>query len=620
MITEAFAIPVDGPPIHQPPVHQPPNHPSRISKPRIDGPPVHEPPAIDSRSSDSHKTDSSVSDPLIVRLIHTLNQMDPDRLGRLYETADQNDVPFEQLAIENGLADERFIAEAYANHYLLPLFDPPSDCPPPIDVSLCKVLPAELCCQHLVAPLSDDGQTIEVAVFSPDSLLLADEIRLITGRQMRPFFTTLSVMRKLLAVMYGNQSLTQATPPKISAPPPAGRWFSEAVEHGSCGALQPPAARYLSELIDHVLGFGASDVHIEPAVQGHRVRVRLDGALDEFAPPSPEWSESMVTHLVSRSQIEVADIDMPQEGAFQLCRGKRQVDVRVHTCPTHGGRKTVLHLTDHDSLPSDLLSLGMRELDRRILAKTLSAEKGLVLVSGPTGSGKSVTLAACLDYRNDHRTNLCTVEENIDLPLPGVNQIRIRPDQGLTYSMALRGVLRQDPDVILVGELDCDQTAADCMRASSSGRLVLSALREANSVGCLGRLAELNVRPANIARNLAAIVSQRMVRRLCPDCKDPHPISAELAKKFGIDPNQTMYRDIGCRKCRQSGYRGKFPVFEVIRVSPKIAELIRTRANPAAIRRAAVGQGTRLLRQAAIDQAVAGETSLKAAFATFGTR
>ncbi|TWU60783.1 Type II secretion system protein E [Rubripirellula tenax] len=562
-----------------------------------------------------------VHDPLIVRLINTLNCLEPARLEMLYQAAEENDISFDELAVDSGLADERLIAETYAKHYLLPMFDPPADVAVPVDVLVSKMLPAEFCRRHRIAPLSVDGQTIEIAMFSPDSLLLADEIRLAAGRQMRPMFTTLSVIRRLLDVMYDEQQVCQGTSPTLTTGLPSiqscAPWF-DVSDHRI--TLPLAAANYMNELVDHALSFGIQDVHIEPVAEGHRVRLRFDQTLEDYDHPSPTWSGDIVQQLESLGRIVEDSDDVPREGSFQLRGETRLVDVRVNTCPTLVGVKTVLRLIDRQSVPVDLVDLGMTDRQRDDLSDALRGEGGIVLVAGPLGSGKSTTLAACLRELQNEQSNIYAVEENIDLPIPGVHQVRLQNDCGLTYAATLRGLLRQDPDVIMVGELDHEKTADACFRAASGGRMILTSMRDANSIGCVDRLAELGIKPTTAARSLRAIVSQRMARRLCDNCKTLHAVDPAWATKFAIAPGEKLYRPNGCDQCRQSGYRGRVPIFEVIRVTRPIAEMIANQEGPGMIRRAVVDNGVRLLRQSAIDKAIAGETSLKAAVATFGTR
>ncbi len=558
-------------------------------------------------------------DPLIVRLSETLNCLDPVRLGQLYELADEHCVSFEELAIENGLACERSIAQAYASHYLMPLFDPPVDKPTPIDMSVCKILPAQLCRDNLLAPLSDDGSTIEVAIFSPDSLLLADEIRLVTGRQMRPLFTTLSVVRRLLAEMYSDHQPPTRRHAKIPIPVvcsgtdwicgPSGRM-----------TLAPEPASYFNELMERAVQQGASDIHIEPLQEGHRVRLRIDQTLKDYASPSPSWSHQIVEQLGELGRIHLADFRLPQEGSFQLQNTSRKIDVRINTCPTMDGLKTILRLVNRVNVPNDLVSLGMDDSARSQLVKAMGGGEGLILVTGPAGSGKSTTLAACLNELHSDRVNICTAEQNIDIRLPGVNQVPVRPELGLTYASAVLNLLRQDPDVLMVAEMHDDETASACFRAAAGGRLVLSSMFQPDAASCLNSLNGMGIKPSTIARTVRAVVSQRMVRRLCDQCRQPHPIEAELAKRFAIDANATVYRSVGCQHCRQTGYQGRFPIFEVVRITRRIAESIQKQESSSAIRRAAAADGVKLMRQTAIDRAIAGETSLKAALGIVAAR
>ncbi len=569
----------------------------------------------------------STKDPLIVRLLRASQQLDPERLEELCNAPSKNEVSFEELIIRSGLADERQIAEAYASHYLMPLFDPPEDTPPPVDPAVAQVLPSRLCRDHLIAPLSDDGSTLEVAVFSPDSLLLADEIKLLTNRQMRPMFTTLSVVERLLSVLYEEGSWTSAVTSTSSAnfeevdDEPEDLDDEDAQEAGEIVHLDqaPPPGRdgriirYVNSIFEQALQTGASDIHIEPYEDNCRVRLRIDGVLTEIAPPPMPMLNSVVSRLKVLSKMDIAERRLPQDGAIGLRSGVHRVDMRVNTCPTVYGEKVVMRVLDKNALPHDLTSLGLDERQYRDLSEAIRSPHGLMLVTGPTGSGKSTTLYSCLNYLNDSETNICTVEDPVEFKFGGINQVQTRTKVGLTFASALRSFLRQDPDVIMVGEVRDNETADICMRAALTGHFVFSTLHTNDALSSITRLQDMGIEPFLLSSTIRLLVAQRLLRRLCDECKIAEQVDPESAKRYEINPKAIIFRPGGCSRCRETGYKGRLAVFEIIRINSKLSEMIQTGETVAALKRAAAADGMKSLQQSAVTKVVSGDTSLEEA-------
>ena len=394
----------------------------------------------------------SEQDPLILRLLNTICVLDPEKLAELWDAPFTNDVTIEESILRCGLASERQIADAYAHHYLMSVFDPPADSPPPVDPDIANVLPSRLCRDHLIAPLTDNGQILEVAVFEPDSLLLADEIKLLTGRQMRPLFAPLSVIERLLNVLYEEGSWTD----KVSSASPANfeevddetdeaddEDSQEAGEIVHLDQAPPPGRdgriiRYVNNLFEQALQTSASDIHIEPYEDVCRVRLRIDGVLAEVSPPPMPLLNAVISRLKVLSKMDIAEKRIPQDGAIGLRSGDHRVDMRVNTCPTVYGEKIVMRVLDKNALPHDLTKLGLDERQYRDLTEAIRSPHGLMLVTGPTGSGKSTTLYSCLNALNDSETNICTVEDPVEFKFSGINQVQTRNKVGLTFSSALR--------------------------------------------------------------------------------------------------------------------------------------------------------------------------------------
>ena len=574
----------------------------------------------------SSTASQSASDPLIIRLLRTMDLLDTDRLEELSSSTSRDEVTIEESIIRSGLADERQIAQAYADHYLMPLFDPPSDSPPPVDPSIAKVLPSRLCRDHLIAPLNDDGQTLEVALFAPDSLLLADEVKLLTGRQMKPLFAPLSVIERLLNVLYEEGSWSDAVATTTTAN------FEEVEEHDDFDAedaaeaceivhldqAPPPGRdgriiRYVNNVFEQALQTGASDIHIEPYEDACRVRLRVDGVLAEIAPPPMPLLNAVISRLKVLSKMDIAERRLPQDGAIGLRSGNQRVDMRVNTCPTVYGEKIVMRVLDKNALPHDMTKLGLDERQLRDLSESIRSPHGLMLVTGPTGSGKSTTLYSCLNYLNDSETNICTVEDPVEFKFAGINQVQTQSKVGFTFASALRSFLRQDPDVIMVGEVRDGETAEICMRAALTGHFVFSTLHTNDALSSVTRLKDMGIEPFLLASTIRLLVAQRLVRRLCIECKEPYQLDAAIAKRHGLDHSVPVFRAKGCARCRETGYRGRLAVFEIIRINSQLREMIQSGETVDALKRAAMADGMTLLAQSAAAKVKTGETSLEEA-------
>ncbi len=285
--------------------------------------------------------------------------------------------------------------------------------------------------------------------------------------------------------------------------------------------------------------------------------------------------------------MDIAEKRVPQDGAIALRTGDRRIDLRVSTVPTVYGEKIVMRILDKGAIPIDLMGLGFDERQSKDLIESIQMPHGLMLVTGPTGSGKSTTLYACLNKLNEPDTNICTVEDPVEYKFKGINQVQVKTQVGLTFAGALRAFLRQDPDVIMVGEVRDQETAGICLRAALTGHFVLSTIHTNDSLSAINRLVDMGIEPFLLASTLRVLEAQRLVRRLCKSCKEAFECDAETAKVHGLEEGQVLYRPVGCDQCRGAGYKGRVGVFEVVRITPRMANLIQTRASLPELRTAA---------------------------------
>ncbi|WP_322095323.1 GspE/PulE family protein [Paraburkholderia bannensis] len=379
-----------------------------------------------------------------------------------------------------------------------------------------------------------------------------------------------------------------------------------------------PSVRLLADTLREAARRNASDLHVEPLEQGWRVRLRIDGVLHEIARPPAHLRDAFVTRIKVLARMDIAERRIPQDGRLRLApRGdaQPQEDYRVNSLPTIHGEKLVLRRLE--ALPADLSlsALGLDVTQREALSAAIGAPHGLVLVTGPTGSGKTLSLYCFLQKLNDASRNLCSVEDPAEIQLAGINQVNVREKAGLTFALALRALLRQDPDVIMIGEIRDEETASVAVKAAQTGHLVLSTLHTNDAPAAIARLIDIGVEPYNLAAALRLITAQRLVRKLCPQCRQPSDASAATLRAAGLADDAQPYIARGCEACHGIGYRGRVGIHEVMPVSAAMRDMIVARRSAQDIARLARTEGVATLRDAALARVRDGTTSLAEALA-----
>ena len=563
--------------------------------------------------------------PLIVQLLRPKRRIDAQRFEAIREAQLKENVTVEELLIRKGLANEQDIASAYADYYLIPLYSPANVLEP--DSRIASLLTEKFCRDHLIVPLTIDGDKLSVAFFTPNELLLVEELQLLTGFEIQPLFATLSTIENTMLALFSESSWSGGPTA------PSGKDFEEIDENRAdtpdenaieevvhLDQLPPPGRdgrviRFVNQIFEQALAIGASDVHIEPLEDRCRIRLRVDGRLNEASPPPMSMFTPIVSRIKVLAKMDIAEKRLPQDGAIALRSGARRVDLRVNTCPTVHGEKVVMRVLDKNTMPLNPSELGLDERQIHDLTESIQMPHGLMLVTGPTGSGKSTTLYACLNVLNRGETNICTVEDPVEYKIKGINQVQTKAQFGLSFADVLRSFLRQDPDVIMVGEVRDSETAQICLRAALTGHFVLSTLHTNDALAAVNRLIDMGIERFLLASTLRAVVAQRLIRRLCVHCRSPYQLDAETAAQYDLQPDETIYRPQGCKECRDRGYKGRIGVFEVIRITSGLADLIQRGATLLELRQMAVEQGMKLLSQSALEKVRAGLSSLEEALA-----
>jgi type II secretory ATPase GspE/PulE/Tfp pilus assembly ATPase PilB-like protein len=403
--------------------------------------------------------------------------------------------------------------------------------------------------------------------------------------------------------------------------PGGGGRLQALIDEGMSAAAQPqleiapedsPVVKLIEELIGDAVRAGASDLHLEPEERVIRIRHRVDGTLTHTDTIPRELQPPLVSRLKVMAGLDIAEQRLPQEGRITQTVAGREVDFRVSTFPTVFGEKVAIRILEKDKLVRGLEDLGLNRRNLALFTDLLNRSRGIVLVTGPTGAGKTTTLYSALNVLGGREKNIMTVEDPVEYEFPTIRQTQVRPRAGLTFASAIRSLLRQDPDIIMIGEIRDPETAQLAVRAALSGVLVFSTLHTQDSPGAMPRLMDMGVEPYLIASAMAGVVNQRLVRLICSECKAPATYPAEVLAKVSLTPSDgvTFYKGTGCDRCGQTGYHGRTGVYEILTVDTAVHDLIRTRADSRQIKEAAQRGGFKSLLDDALSKAVIGQTTL----------
>ncbi|MDF8332709.1 type II secretion system ATPase GspE [Novosphingobium cyanobacteriorum] len=444
------------------------------------------------------------------------------------------------------------------------------------------------------------GETATLAMREGADPLLLLDLRRLLGRPLATRRVTAPEFEKLLAEAYavdgsaaalaGEMGIGDGLDPLATGLPSAEDLLDSADD--------APAIRLINGLIAEGLRQGVSDIHVEPYEQALVVRMRVDGVLAEKLRMPPHVAPVLVSRIKVMARLDIAERRVPQDGRITLSLGGRLVDVRVSTLPARTGERVVLRLLDKENAGLDLAHLGLSDKAADVLTRAIAEPNGIVLVTGPTGSGKTTTLYAALRLLNDGQRNILTVEDPVEYAVDGIGQTQVNPKVGLSFAAGLRAILRQDPDVVMVGEIRDRETADIAVQASLTGHLVLSTVHTNDAAGAITRMRDMGVEPFLLASTLRAVIAQRLVRRLCPHCRREHAIDPGMAAAIGMKPVRPVFKATGCPQCAHTGYVGRIGVYEALRVDEAMRQMIHDNADEVAIARHAFADSPRLAKAA----------------------
>jgi len=478
-----------------------------------------------------------------------------------------------------------------------------------------STIPKETALGLQVVPLRIESGTLHVIANAGNIEQVKSDIGFITGLCVEVELVSTQELDIFISRFYGKPSIKEVNKLQTTYRQTGSQDVTDPREEEfSASAFQSvsSAVSIASRMISEAIRLGASDIHVEPYEKYLRIRFRLDGVLKEISKQPIETSRALISRLKIMADLDIAEKRRPQDGRIRVKEGGRVVDIRVSSLPTDFGEKIVLRILDKTQLKLDLSVLGFDDLELALFQKTIRLPYGMILVTGPTGSGKTTTLYAALSSINAPGVNITTIEDPIEYNLAGINQTQVRSDIGLTFAAILRSILRQDPNIIMVGEIRDGETAQIAIRAALTGHLVFSTLHTNDAPSALTRLVDMGVEPFLVASSVRMILAQRLLRKVCPDCSGPIELRTEerAQLQLGEDPQVSFHKGCGCSNCNHTGYRGRRAVYELLSIQDSLADRIARGALVSEIRSSARSHGMRTLRDSAIDAARSGITSI----------
>ena len=537
----------------------------------------------------------------IINILLNERIINEEQLDKAKTEKEESGKSLARILIDQGFVDEETLMSVFAKKRGMPFVELSNY---PVDISTVAMVPEGLARRYLILPIGFDknGELI-VAVTDPDNVFALDDIRILTGCEIKPVITTESDLLMAIKRYYKMEEISGIG--------------DEAEEEELSGvrevAEEAPITKLVNLVLARAVGDRASDVHIEPQEKDIRVRFRIDGVLHEFMRSPKRVQAAILSRLKIMANMDIAEQRKPQDGRTTLIIDNKVVDFRVATLPTVYGERVVLRILKKEGILIELEKLGFLSKTLKRFESSFTKPYGAILVTGPTGSGKSTTLYATLNVLNSNEKNIITVEDPVEYRLDGLNQVQINPRAGLTFASGLRSILRHDPDIIMVGEIRDHETALIAIESALTGHLVLSTLHTNDAPSAITRLTEMGIEPFLISSAVDCVLAQRLARKLCPKCKEAYEPSPEIRKEFGLplDKDITLYRAKGCNKCNNTGYRGRIGLYEHMIVSEDIERLTIERASTEEIKKVAISEGMITLQEDGLEKVVKGMTSLE---------
>ncbi len=544
------------------------------------------------------------------------NLLSEEQANSAVDEATKEKLPFVQYITGKNLVKAIDIATLAATEFGIPLLDIGSL---DIENETSSLIKEDLISKHHALPIFKRGNRLFVAIADPTNISALDEIKFQSGLSTEAILVEADklekVIEKTLSDADESMDMSDFDDNELD-----GLDYEDTEKDDDAvtknDADDAPVVKFVNKILLDAIKKEASDIHFEPYEKFFRVRLRMDGILQEVAKPPVNLTPRILARIKVLSRLDISERRIPQDGRMRMKISKnRAIDFRVSTCPTLFGEKAVLRILDPSSAQLGIDALGYEKFQKQLYMDALSKPQGMILVTGPTGSGKTVSLYTGLNILNTEGVNISTAEDPAEINLPGVNQVNVNPKTGLTFAAALRSFLRQDPDIVMVGEIRDLETAEIAIKAAQTGHMVLSTLHTNDAPQTLGRLVNMGVPPYNIASAVSLIIAQRLARRLCSDCKQPHDVPKEAMQEEGFTEEQiaqgvTLYKPVGCSNCT-NGYKGRVGIYQVMKISDEMGRIIMEGGNAINLADQAQKEGIPDLRQSGLKKVMDGITSLE---------
>lgn len=487
-----------------------------------------------------------------------------------------------------------------------------------IDAAVIKLIPAEIAQKHMVVPINRTGSVLTMAMADPSNIFTIDDIKFMTGFKVEPVVAAESSIKNALNKYYDSAGLVQDLMKDFDDRDVSA--VTEGEDQVNVAELEKatedaPVVKLVNLILTDAIKKAASDIHVEPYEKSFRVRYRIDGVMYEVMQPPMKLRAAITSRLKIMSQLDIAERRLPQDGRIKIKMGQREMDFRVSTLPTIFGEKVVLRLLDKSNLQLDMSRLGFDPKAQEDFEKAILAPYGMVLVTGPTGSGKTTTLYSALHRLNTTETNIMTAEDPVEYNLPGINQVQMKAEIGLNFSAGLRAFLRQDPDIIMVGEIRDYETAEISIKAALTGHLVLSTLHTNDAPSTVSRLLNMGVEPFLVAASTNMILAQRLCRKVCPSCKEEIALPRGALVDIGFSAEEAKgikaFKGKGCMACSETGYKGRVALYEVMVITEQVKDAVLQGGSAAELRELARANGMKTLREAGLQKIREGATTIQ---------
>lgn len=534
-----------------------------------------------------------------------------DQLSKFQEDADQNHISFEDYLIENDLIKEEDLSKVLADQYGLIFIKNIKE--EMTDPEILSKIPVKFLRENLIIPINFNGQ-LTLAVARPDKFEPIDELTLILSIKTNLVVTSRAVIIDAINRYYpleGTKKMIEELEEEETPELDLGAIKEEDI---LAMASEAPIIKLVNHILYQAVKKEASDIHIEPFEKELHVRYRIDGVLYTVLNPPKRIQAALTSRLKIMANLNIAEKRKPLDGRINIKVADKAIDIRVSTLPVSFGERIVMRLLDKTKTFSALDTLGFSPRDYKLIINSIEKPNGIILVTGPTGSGKTTTLYSVLNKLNTPEVNIITVEDPVEYQLSGIGQVQVKESIGLTFASALRSILRQDPDIIMIGETRDQETAQIAIQSALTGHLVLSTLHTNSAAGSITRLIDMGVEPYLIASSLVIALAQRLVRRLCQKCKEAYIPDQDILKRLPINlkelENWTFYRAVGCDQCSETGFKGRAPIFEIMQMTEKIGKLTIERADAKVIETEAEKEGMTTLFIDGLEKVKAGITTI----------